>query len=193
MGERRSIFSARGDGERIGYTEGIEAFDLSGQRCCRYDEQTGNLCDLGNGKIVGHVSLKGRFVGLSRQADELFPRFYGNIEREVVEEEGFPNNPGEQVVGREPARTESEAPNNAESQGLSPLNQVLAVACEVFGQRDAKDDQRVRNAGEMPNAPVERGEPATPADFAGEQGGPFSEEVERVFERLRNRIGLSAS
>jgi hypothetical protein len=67
MEERISIFSVIGDGDRIGYIEGAEAFNLSGQRRCRYDERTGNLRDLGNGEIVGPVSLEGRFVGLSWQ------------------------------------------------------------------------------------------------------------------------------
>ena len=57
MEGRRSIFSTKGDGEEIGYIEGAEAFNLSGQRRCRYDGQTGNLRDLGTGSIVGHVSL----------------------------------------------------------------------------------------------------------------------------------------
>jgi hypothetical protein len=34
---------------------------------------TGNLSDLAAGKIVGHLSLDGRFVGLSSLAAELFP------------------------------------------------------------------------------------------------------------------------
>ena len=34
---------------------------------------TGNLSDLGTQKVVGHVSLEGRFVGLSWVAAELFP------------------------------------------------------------------------------------------------------------------------
>jgi hypothetical protein len=43
MEGRRSIFSTKGDGEQIGYIEGAEAFNLSGQRRCRYDGQTGSF------------------------------------------------------------------------------------------------------------------------------------------------------
>jgi hypothetical protein len=74
---------------------------------------------------------------------------------------------------------------------LHPLRQVLAVASEVFGQPDSEDDQGVRNVGEMPNSPSERAEPAIPTNSAGEWSGP-SEEAERFFEMLRDRIGLSA-
>ena len=73
MAERFPIFTAKGDGRQIGYIEGNEAFDLLGRRRCSYNENSGNLCD-DTGQIVGHVSLKGKFVGASWIADELFPK-----------------------------------------------------------------------------------------------------------------------
>jgi hypothetical protein len=47
-------------------------FDLIGRPRCEYIPATGNLLDPNTGKIVGHVPLKGNFVGASWLADELF-------------------------------------------------------------------------------------------------------------------------
>ena len=275
MGKRSSIFSARGDGEVIGYIEGAEAFNVSGQRRCRYDGQTGNLRDLVIGEIVGHVSLQGRFVGLSWRADKLFQQFDDDIDgavlqegaspdnvgeqpagqelapgedespkspddhtdalgqvlrelvqdeaspdgvgeqpagqelapgedespkspdnhadalgqmlRELVQDEASPDGVGEQPAGQELAPAEDESPKGADGDALHPLRQVLAVANEVFGQRDAEGDQGVRNVGERRSPPSEKAEPAIPTNSDGEQ-----REAERIFEMLRNRIGLSA-
>ena len=66
------IFSAKGDRQRIGHIEGNEAFDLSGEKRCNYNPATGNLCDPNSGKIIGHVTLQGKFVGPSWVAVELF-------------------------------------------------------------------------------------------------------------------------
>lgn len=70
---RSPIFSAKVNNKQIGYTEDVYAFDSSGQKRCSYNPNTGNLHDLDSGRIVGHLSLAGRFVGLSYVADELFP------------------------------------------------------------------------------------------------------------------------
>jgi hypothetical protein len=72
MAERRPIFVNKGSLPQIGYVEDNEAFDLSGSRRCIYHAETGNLCDFDTGKIVGHVSLQGFFLGASWIADELF-------------------------------------------------------------------------------------------------------------------------
>jgi hypothetical protein len=72
MAERRPIFVNKGSLPQIGYIEDNEAFDLSGRRRCSYDAESGNLCDFDTGKLVGHVSLRGFFVGASWIADELF-------------------------------------------------------------------------------------------------------------------------
>ena len=320
MEGRRSIFSTKGDGEQIGYIEGAEAFNLSGQRRCRYDGQTGNLRDLGTGSIVGHVSLEGKFVGLSWRVDELFRQFdddldgavrqeeaspngvgeqlaqepapaedeapkspdnhadpFGQMPRELVQNEASPNGVGEQLrqepapaedeapkspdnhadpfgqmlrelvqneaspngvgeqlrqepapaedeapkspdnhadpfgqmlrelvqneaspngVGeqlrQEPAPAEDEAPKGPHGNAMHPLRQVFAIANEVFGQRAIEDDQGFRNVGETPNPPSDGTEPPVRTNSAGERSGPFPEEAERIFEMLRNRIGLSA-
>jgi hypothetical protein len=70
---RRRIYASRDISQTIGYFDGEGAYDLSGRLRCRYNEVTGNLSDLQTGKIVGHLSLEGKFVGLSWLAAELFP------------------------------------------------------------------------------------------------------------------------
>jgi hypothetical protein len=70
---RRPIFASGEASQTIGYFDGEGAYDLSGRLRCRYNEVTGNLSDPETGKIVGHISLEGRFVGLSWLAAELFP------------------------------------------------------------------------------------------------------------------------
>ncbi len=190
MAARRSIFSAGGDRKPIGYIEGTEACNVSGQRCCRYDEQTGNLRDLRNGEIVGHVSLEGRFVGLSWRADRLFRQCDDDLAGAVPQQEGSPNGGGE-PAGQVLAPAEDETPNGADGHALHPLRLVLAVATEVFG-RGAEDDQGIGNAAERRNPSSERVGPAIPTSADRERSGPFPEEAERVFEMLRNRIVLSA-
>jgi hypothetical protein len=73
MGERRPIFSTKHTGQKIGYIEGHQAFDLFSRPCASYDHATGLLRNLNNQMIVGYVSLKGSFVGSSSVAEELFP------------------------------------------------------------------------------------------------------------------------
>jgi hypothetical protein len=72
MAERRPIFDPKGARPQIGYVEANEAFDLSGRIRSKYDAETGNLHDSNSGRIVGHVSLDGNFVGASWLAEELF-------------------------------------------------------------------------------------------------------------------------
>ena len=69
----RSMISSKKLRTEIGYVEGSEAFDLRGRKRCIYEPATGNLLAFDSGKIVGHVSLAGNFIGLSWLADELFP------------------------------------------------------------------------------------------------------------------------
>ena len=73
MGERRPIFSTKHTGQKIGYIEGHQAFDLFSRPCANYDHATGLLRNLKTQMIVGYVSLKGSFVGSSSVAEELFP------------------------------------------------------------------------------------------------------------------------
>jgi hypothetical protein len=70
---RRPIFATKGIDRTIGYLDGGSAYDLSDRLRCYYNEETGNLSDPATGKLVGHVSLEGRFIGLSWLAAELFP------------------------------------------------------------------------------------------------------------------------
>jgi hypothetical protein len=73
LSTRRPIFSTIRSNEKIGYIDGDNAYDLAGNICCRYSEASGNLTATGTGKVIGHISLEGFFVGLSWIADELFP------------------------------------------------------------------------------------------------------------------------
>jgi hypothetical protein len=70
MAERRLIFNAKGF--QLGYVEGNAVFDLNGRRRCSYTGATGNLGDFDSGKILGHISLDGTFVGASWLSDDLF-------------------------------------------------------------------------------------------------------------------------
>jgi hypothetical protein len=65
---RTLIFDTKG--LQLGYIEGTR-LDLSGTQRCSYTGATGNLSDLNNGKVVGHVSLDGTFVAPSWVSDEL--------------------------------------------------------------------------------------------------------------------------
>jgi hypothetical protein len=146
-------------------------------------EATGSNVD--NGKIVRHVSLARRFVGTSW----LFPKSAGNIHREtILREQGSPTATGDAIAAQEPTRAEDETRISSDGHALRPLSQVLAVATEVFAQRDAKDDQGVHNVGEMLNSPTEQDEPAVHANSTSERSKTFSEAVERVFEMHSDRI-----
>jgi hypothetical protein len=70
MAERRLIFNTKGF--QLGYIEGNAVFDLSGRRRCSYTAATGNLGDFDSGKILGHISLDGTFVGASWLSEDLF-------------------------------------------------------------------------------------------------------------------------
>jgi hypothetical protein len=78
MIERSPIYSAKSPSLKIGYIEGGEAFDSSGNKRCNYNPKTGNLLEFDTGKIIGHVSLENFFVGSSWIADELFLKFDRN-------------------------------------------------------------------------------------------------------------------
>jgi len=72
MTERRSILGPKPGHRPIGYAVGDEAFDLSGRKRCRYNADTGNLHDLETDRIVGYVSLDGRYGGSSFESQRLF-------------------------------------------------------------------------------------------------------------------------
>jgi hypothetical protein len=73
------------------------------------------------------------------------------------------------------------------------------VANESFLQGDARGTRAVRNVGEKPNQSSEHDKSAPFANSGGDRGEPeainavFSDDVERVFARLRDRIGLDGS
>jgi hypothetical protein len=82
MSDRTLIFN--GKGAQIGYIEADRALDLTGRERCKYARATGNLSDLNDEKIVGHVSLDGTFVGLSWISDELFGKRSGGVHRATL-------------------------------------------------------------------------------------------------------------
>ncbi len=74
MAERIAICSAKRDNKILGYIEGCEAFDLLGRRRADYNPNTGLLYDLLDGGVVGYVTFDSKFAGLSKSADEMFPK-----------------------------------------------------------------------------------------------------------------------
>jgi hypothetical protein len=74
MAERIAICSAKRDNRILGYIEGCEAFDLLGRRRADYNPNTGLLYDLLDGGVVGYVTFDSQFAGLSKSADEMFPK-----------------------------------------------------------------------------------------------------------------------
>jgi hypothetical protein len=79
MAERSPIYSAKYKNQKIGYVEGGVAFDLSGNMRCNYNPNSGHLLEFESGRIVGHVSLAGYFVGSSWAVNELFPMLHANL------------------------------------------------------------------------------------------------------------------
>ena len=65
MVERSPIYSAKHRSLKIGYIEGAEAFDLSGNKRCNYNPKTGNLLEL-------------------RQWESHWPRFFGEFFRRLI-------------------------------------------------------------------------------------------------------------
>lgn len=74
MAEGCPILSGKMGRQKIGYIEGTDAFDLLGNKRCKYNPGTGNLLELDSGRTIGHVSLAGYFVGSSWIVEELFPQ-----------------------------------------------------------------------------------------------------------------------
>ena len=58
---------------------------------------------------------------------------------------------------------------------------------EMLRDRIGLNAQHLHNVGETPNRQSERGEGAVPTTSPTGQSGPFSQEVERVFEMLRDK------
>ena len=127
MAERRPIFSAKDHCAQIGYVEADEAFDLSGRLRCTYNAATGNLHDTNTGKIVGHVSLAGNFVGSSWMADKLFgtpgnPTIVPNVLNITeIPDPGAPEQETEPVVVAET----SENPEDALDRAIEMVRSAL--------------------------------------------------------------------
>jgi hypothetical protein len=118
LSTRRPIFSSKAINQTIGYFEGGSAYDLSGRLRCRYNEGTGNLSDPLTGKVVGHISLEGRFVGPSWLAAELFPA--------PATDSGLVASSSDQRPGAEKERSDSD---NAD------IERALEMVRVTLGQR----------------------------------------------------------
>ena len=118
MAERSPILSKKGSSlTQIGYVEGDEAFDLSGRRRCAYNVASANLSDFNTGKIIGHISLKGFFVGASWMAGELF---------------------GQRTTGTDPVAAEMPSANSSEEDNPTTASGRAAVdsAVEAPGETE---------------------------------------------------------
>ena len=117
MAERRPVFSTKDHRAQFGYVEADEAFDLSGRLRCTYNAATGNLHDTITGKIVGHVSLAGNFVGSSWMAHDLFgtssnPTIVPNVSNiREISDLGAPGQETEPVAMAETSENPEDAPN----------------------------------------------------------------------------------
>ena len=190
MAERSPILSAKNGSREIGYTEGNEAFDLLGRRRASYNGRTGNLCALNSGRIIGHVSLQGNFVGVSWIADELFSISDGDTHKDAVRREGYlqglgvagdifkprdaeaasvVHGSGEPPRPSPSERDEPTAELSSKSDGNTYRDILRAagflngpgLADESFEPRDAKAAHAVRSIGETSSPPEsEQGEPA---------------------------------
>jgi hypothetical protein len=136
MAERSPIFSKKGGSlTQIGYVEGDTAFDLSGRRRCAYNATSGNLSDFNTGTIIGHISLKGFFVGASWMARELFGQHTtGKADPGAAEmpsanssEEGNPTTAG----GRAAVDSGAEATSETEN---ALLERAIGLVRSVFNK-----------------------------------------------------------
>jgi hypothetical protein len=111
MAERRLIFNAKGF--QLGYIEGDAAFDLSGRRRCSYTGATGNLGDFDSGKILGHISLDGTFVGASWLSDDLFGKPKGEARPDRFVKARGAHNRKVQGARNRVARATTQRPENS--------------------------------------------------------------------------------
>jgi len=208
MPERSPILSAKNDGRQIGYIEGNEVFDLLGRRRASSNGRTGNLCALDSGKIIGHVSLQGKFVGMSWIADELFSISDGDTHKEAVRREGFLHGPG--VAGDifkprdaeaasvvhgngeppRPSSSERDEPT-AELPSKSDGNRAAGFLNGPGGSRDAKAAPAVRSVGEAPSPPPPSEQYEPTADLSSKSGGDTYQNILRAAGFL-NGPGVAA-
>ena len=117
MAERRLIYNTKG--VQLGYIVASAAFDLSGKERCSYTGTTGNLCDSNSGKVVGHVSLDGTFVGASWVSDHLFGKPGG---------EARPDRPARvQAASRRAPHARVQQSDNAPKRAVSPQQSDIPV------------------------------------------------------------------
>lgn len=123
----------------------------------------------------------------------------GGIDQEVWNENYLGSSGDLPLAIHEPAGSDGDAQKVPENQGSlthtkDPLRRVLAVADEFFGHLGAEIDRAEYGGDQIQHAPLLGGsELTTPTVLDSKGNGPFSEEVERVFQILRYRVGLDKS
>ena len=126
MAERIAICSAKRDNRILGYIEGCEAFDLLGRRRADYNPNTGLLYNLLDGGVVGYVTFDSKFAGLSKSADEMFPKTH-----KVTP----PQSPGDYVnnlsVGRQQLDERTAPPRAVPETKSSPPDKAIESPIEV--------------------------------------------------------------
>jgi hypothetical protein len=169
MAERRLIYNSKG--VQLGYIEASAAFDLSGKERCSYTGATGNLSDSNSGKIIGHISLDGTFVGVSWISDQLFGKPSGDARADrparvragsrraprasVKRSESVPKravSPQQSDSPVTPAQVASETGSNPET-GLSASDQVADRVPALPSSADQEPSQGAPSA--TASAPAE--------------------------------------
>jgi len=139
MAERSPIFSTKEGRPQIGYIKGDEAFDLFGRVRCNYSAATGNLFNRG-GKIVGHVSLEGNFVGVAWIADELFGQRQDGEARADL-----------RSIDEIPASSEEGLSAKASAAGCTDA----AARSELLPETFLKPSDNIPNEPDLPESPVQ--------------------------------------
>jgi hypothetical protein len=133
------IYSTKDVGQKIGYIEGDQAFDLSAMPRAIYDCATGLLRDPNTQAIVGYVTFKGNFVGASRIAEELFPkpgsvppteRRENELDRHAVEDPTPLKVPAIMSEQRPAERGDLVAPRQGDMEVYSSSEELLAAGAQ---------------------------------------------------------------
>jgi hypothetical protein len=197
MAERRPVFSTKDHRAQIGYVEADEAFDLSGRLRCTYNAATGNLHDTNTGKIVGHVSLAGNFVGSSWMAHELFgtssnPTIVPNVSNiREISDLGAPGQETEPVAMAETSENPEDAPNvpnitKIPDPGAQRETEPVAMAETSENPEDAP---YVPNITEIPDpgAPEQKTEPVVMAEKSDNPEDVLDRAIEMVRSALKEK------
>ena len=175
MSERRQIFSNKHAGQKIGYIEGDQAFDLFARPCARYDHATGLLRNLSSHMIVGYVSLKDIFVGSSFLAEQLFPAPLQNGGEPLLDK--FLSSEGHDG----PSQRELQVQSEAEDLSRNSLQEERASSDQPALQ-DGHESLRQHSLGSLNKFDDER--PLDESSFQGEREPQSESSVQSELEPL---------